>query len=174
MSSKSLKRIGKRVCRKMPALSADRSESIFVENKQTQYPVDIESIKNAVAFVLDEEAVLAGEVTVSFVDLTAMTALNKQYRGIDEPTDVLSFSMTEKVDGEPVLLSAGAEEILGDIVICPEIATENAAEFGHTPEREILEMTIHGLLHLLGHGHETTEKEARMIARQEKLAGMIG
>jgi probable rRNA maturation factor len=151
----------------------DRSESIYVENKQAAQPVDIDQIKRAAALVLDQEGYGEAEVTVSFVDSAEMAEMNEHYRGITGPTDVLSFSMTEQNAESPKLVTPQAEQILGDVIVCPEITAANAEGQGHSAERELLEITIHGLLHLLGYEHETAVAETAMIARQEELAGMI-
>jgi probable rRNA maturation factor len=151
----------------------DRSESIYVEDKQKGQPVDPAAIKKAAAFVLDQEQCGEAEVTVTFVDAAEMAELNERYRGISGPTDVLSFSMEEHTEDQPELVSPDAGRILGDVIVCPEITADNAGGQGHSEERELLEITIHGLLHLLGYGHDSAENEAAMIARQEELAGMI-
>lgn len=157
----------------MAGQPVDRSESIYVENKQSEFAVDTEAIKKAAAFVLDIEGSAGGEVTITFVDAAEMAELNKQFRGIEGPTDVLSFSMTESTEDEPKTDSSDGEEILGDVIVCPAVTAENARDLGHSQEREILEITIHGLLHLLGYEHGDLAAETAMIARQEQLAGMF-
>lgn len=157
----------------MSAQPIDRSESIFVDNKQKDYPIDAAAIERAVSFVLDEEGAASGDVTVTFVDSAEMSGLNKKYRGIDGPTDVLSFSMTEQGIDEPNLVAPEPEPILGDVVVCPRVAAENAVDQRHSTEREILEITIHGILHLLGYEHETLDDASKMLARQVELAEMI-
>lgn len=106
------------------------------------------------------------EVSVSFVDDAAMQALNNQYRGLDEPTDVLSFPQDD--------LPAGLPQILGDIVISLERAADQAWEYGHGLEREILYLAIHGFFHLLGYDHQTDEEESQMRAREEKVLAALG
>lgn len=105
------------------------------------------------------------EVSVSFVNDAAIRALNHQYRGQDEPTDVLSFPQDD--------LPPGLPPILGDIVISLDRAVEQAAEYGHELKREVLYLAIHGFLHLIGYDHQTEAERAVMRDREEKvLAGL--
>ncbi|MFD1609890.1 rRNA maturation RNase YbeY [Oceanobacillus luteolus] len=115
------------------------------------------------------------EMSVNFVDDKEIQELNRNYRQKDEPTDVISFAMQEKVDGE--LHIYGEEDIptiLGDIVISIDRAKEQAEEYGHTLEREISFLTIHGFLHLLGYDHLTEEEEKEMFARQNEILSEFG
>lgn len=148
----------------------DRIDSIYIENKQDEFPINSAAILEAAGYVLDEEGIGQVEVAITFVDSQEMSGLNKHYRDIDGPTDVLSFSMKENAEGQPDLTFPNPEEILGDIIVCPAAAAENADHLGYSTEREILEITIHGLLHLLGYAHGEEEDEKRMMARQEELA----
>ena len=89
------------------------------------------------------------EVSLSIIDKDEIHELNKTYRDVDRPTDVLSFPMDEEGfddDGNPILL-------LGDIVICLNVAKEQAVDFGHSLEREIMYLICHSTLHLLGYDH---------------------
>lgn len=115
------------------------------------------------------------EMSVNFVDDKEIQELNRNYRQKDEPTDVISFAIQEKVDGE--LHIYGEEDIptiLGDIVISIDRAKEQAEEYGHTLEREISFLTIHGFLHLLGYDHLTEEEEKEMFARQNEILSEFG
>jgi len=102
------------------------------------------------------------EISLSFVSPDEMRELNMQYRGKDAPTDVLSFP------------AAGSSCLCGDIVICPAIAAAQAEEYGHSQERELAFLTAHGLLHLMGHNHETPEEESAMIAAQKDILEKAG
>lgn len=97
-----------------------------------------------------------------------MRTLNRRYRGIDRPTDVLSFSLAEgKALAAPVRL-------LGDIVISVPVAARQAKREGHTLEREIERLLVHGILHLAGYDHERGVREAlRMQARERRLLSLI-
>lgn len=106
----------------------------------------------------------AMEVSVTFVDDSVIQGLNRDYRGIDAPTDVLSFPQ----DDWP-----GLPRILGDIVVSLERAREQAVEYGHSVEREVLYLTIHGFLHLLGYDHKGPEEQAVMREKEEKVLGEL-
>ncbi|GAA3403803.1 rRNA maturation RNase YbeY [Paenibacillus hodogayensis] len=137
-----------------------------------------------------------GEVVLSFVDDEAIRQLNREYRNIDKATDVLSFSMLESGEGEPeIVYEDGGEEDgeeaegsdeewdeeveeypepLGDIVISVERAIEQAAEYGHSVEREIGFLFVHGFLHLIGYDHGDEEAERVMFAKQEAVLDKAG
>lgn len=100
------------------------------------------------------------------VDDAEITELNRRFKGRDRPTDVLAF-YTEADDA--FVTAPEAEGYLGDVVVSYERALEQAAEQGHPVEDELLILTIHGVLHLLGYEDETPEAKARMWARQEEL-----
>jgi probable rRNA maturation factor len=103
-----------------------------------------------------------------------MLELNEQYRGIDEPTDVLSFPLWEEEDGSFLLPSKDWDEVaLGDIVICPRVVIDFARASEKELEEEIVLIYIHGLLHLLGYDHTTEEQEAIMWKKQEKYKNYI-
>lgn len=95
--------------------------------------------------------------------------LNQAYRGIDAPTDVLSFSQLENTGEEPEFENLCEEKLLGDIVISVEFAEKQSAELGHSLEREIAFLTVHGLLHLLGFDHKDVEGACIMQKKQEEI-----
>ena len=103
------------------------------------------------------------EISVTFPDNEKIHALNRQYRAVDRPTDVLSFPLfDEEVEGEPLAL--------GDIVLSLEKAQEQATEYGHSFEREVAFLVVHSMLHLLGYDHETSrDDEKEMFFRQEEI-----
>jgi probable rRNA maturation factor len=105
----------------------------------------------------------AAELSVLVCDDRVMRRLNKSYRGIDRPTDVLAFALRE---GMPM---AGAIDALGDIVIAWPTARRQARSHGVTSEREVCLLVAHGLLHLLGFDHATRVTERRMMARAHML-----
>lgn len=112
------------------------------------------------------------EVSVTCVDNETIQELNREHRGMDKATDVLSFSqlegeeLAELTEGEPVLL--------GDIVISMERCQEQAADYNHSFDRELGFLTAHGMLHLLGYDHQTPEEEAAMMAKTEEILGELG
>ena len=109
-------------------------------------------------------------VSVSFVDMEEIHALNKQYRGVDSATDVLSFPQFDSFQ----YLTDWDEVSLGDVVICKEKAAEQAEEFGHSYDRELIYLFTHSILHLLGFDHEDEEDKAAMRAAEEKVMDEIG
>ncbi len=110
-----------------------------------------------------------GELSIVLCDDTFIHDLNRQWRGKDAPTDVLSFAMGE---GEDADLNP---EILGDLVISLDTCARQAAELGHAPERELRVLLVHGLLHLLGYDHEESPEEAvEMRAREAELLRVLG
>ncbi len=102
------------------------------------------------------------ELSVLFAGDRAMRTLNRQYRGKDRTTDVLSFAMREGPFGDV------RPELLGDIVISVPVAERQACATGHSLSREIELLLVHGLLHLLGYDHESGPVEARRMRRKEQ------
>ncbi len=111
-------------------------------------------------------------VSLVFTDDAGITALNREYRGIDAATDVLSFAQLEGEAGPA--LPHGAPLLLGDIVVSVPRAESQAVDYGHTREREIGFLLVHGLLHLLGYDHQTAQQAAAMEARQEAVLRELG
>ncbi|ATA60709.1 rRNA maturation RNase YbeY [Geobacillus sp. FSL K6-0789] len=114
------------------------------------------------------------EVGVSFVDNERIRLMNRDYRGKDAPTDVLSFALEEEGEGEVDIIGADMPLVLGDIVISIPKAKEQAAEYGHSFMRELGFLAVHGFLHLLGYDHETEEEERVMFAKQEEILTRFG
>lgn len=110
------------------------------------------------------------EISISFVDDATIHALNRDYRGVDAPTDVLSFP---QVDQEDFDLPEGFPNMLGDIVISLDRACEQAEEYGHRLEREVLYLAIHGFFHLVGYDHETEEEQQVMRKLEETVLGEL-
>jgi probable rRNA maturation factor len=107
-------------------------------------------------------------VSLSLIDDAAMRALNREYRGKDAPTDVLSFPL----DGPKPAPSR--EALLGDVVISVETARRQAAGYDGTLQRELYRLLIHGLLHLLGHDHVRADERRVMEREERRLAAAIG
>ncbi len=114
-------------------------------------------------------------ISVSFVDKAEIKRLNKEYRGVDKVTDVLSFPLYESgcIPG-PDELAEDEELALGDVVICEEVCEAQAKEYGHSIEREIIYLFTHSVFHLLGYDHETDEDKADMRAREEEVMSLLG
>ncbi|MCR4906678.1 MAG: rRNA maturation RNase YbeY [Clostridiales bacterium] len=112
-------------------------------------------------------------VSVTFTDNEGIREKNREFRGIDAPTDVLSFPMYDMKNGD--MPRPGEICELGDIVLSLERAAEQAEEFGHSYERECAFLTVHSVLHLLGYDHvNSEEEEAEMRARQRAVMKKIG
>ncbi|MFR9708329.1 rRNA maturation RNase YbeY [Paenibacillus sp. MB22_1] len=128
------------------------------------------------------EGITEGEVALTFVDDEAIHELNRDYRGIDRPTDVLSFAMNESLEEEPEIVYELEEdeelddmtEMLGDIIISVERAKAQSEEYGHSLEREIGFLFVHGFLHLLGYDHQDAVSEAEMMGKQEAALAEVG
>ncbi len=139
-------------------------------------------IKKCVEATLAAEQITADcEINVLITNDRGIHAINLASRGIDRPTDVLSFPMFQLEAGNP---PADWEEYLdpetqlvplGDMCISLERATAQAKEFGHSPRREVGYLTIHSMLHLLGYDHlDEGPQKKQMRAREEAIAGQIG
>lgn len=139
----------------------------------------------AVEMGLVERALLAGlaaegrgtghTLDVRITDDDRIHELNREYRGVDAPTDVLSFPL-EPTESESVafVLPPGAVRHLGDLVISWPRAVAQAAEYGHSVEREAAYLAVHGLLHLLGYDHERPDEARIMRGREETILTPLG
>ncbi|WP_027407842.1 rRNA maturation RNase YbeY [Anoxybacteroides tepidamans] len=126
-------------------------------------------------YAAEVEHVPAGaEVSVSFVDNERIRIINREYRGKDQPTDVISFALEEMGEGEIEIVGAEMPPMLGDIIISVPKAKEQAEEYGHSLMRELGFLAVHGFLHLLGYDHETEEEEKEMFAKQEQILEQYG
>lgn len=124
-------------------------------------------IESAVAATLAHEGVERPvEVSVSFVDDEEMRGLNRTWRQIDAPTDVLSFECDSPFDED---IPQGESVELGDVILAPGVIAHQAPEFDATPVEECRLMLVHGLLHLLGYDHLDDEEAAAMEAREEEI-----
>ncbi|MDO3678199.1 rRNA maturation RNase YbeY [Paenibacillus ehimensis] len=174
-------------------------------SEQTAYeitPALIEKLEMLLRLAGKQEEVSDGEVALTFVDDEAIQELNKQYRGLDKPTDVLSFAMREMGEDEIEIIYGddgfeeveyagekveeesgtaedddeedGYEEPLGDIIISVPRAIAQADEYGHSVERELGFLFVHGFLHLIGYDHQDEEEEKVMFGKQEQILQQAG
>ncbi len=122
-------------------------------------------------FVLKDEGKPANsEVSISFVDNATIAELNERFRGIEGPTDVLSFECDNIADDMTAADGAGCPVYeLGDIIIAPDVAATQAEEYGNSFEQEISLLLVHGLLHLCGYDHIVDEEAEVMEAREKEL-----
>jgi probable rRNA maturation factor len=141
---------------------------------------DAELIERAVAAVLNGEGISGAiEVSVLVTGDDELHTLNRDYRGVDAPTDVLSFAAEDQAAGDAArpsfVLPPDAPRYLGDIAISFERVIAQAAEYGHSRERELAYLAAHGVLHLLGFDHERgPDDAAAMRAREEAAMQQLG
>ncbi len=112
------------------------------------------------------------EVAVLLTSNETVRRLNKEYRGLDETTDVLSFGSEGGEEAFPTVPGEGFG--LGQVVVSYPQAVRQAREYGHSVKREVAFLVVHGLLHLLGHDHEDPASESRMFAEQEAVLQSLG
>ncbi|WP_309089823.1 rRNA maturation RNase YbeY [Domibacillus sp.] len=123
----------------------------------------------------EKEAVPDGsEVSVTFVTNGRIQEINRDYRDKDAPTDVISFALEEMGEDEVTITGTDMPRILGDIIISIDRAKEQAEEYGHSFERELGFLTVHGFLHLLGYDHMNKQDEKEMISRQKDILDAYG
>jgi probable rRNA maturation factor len=131
---------------------------VFVADEQDR-AVDMDRIAGLAAHVLRRERVPdAMELSILCVDRDTIAELNAKHMGAEGPTDVLAFPMD--MPGET---PAGEPAILGDVVVCPDVAAEQAPAHGKSAEDELDLLVVHGILHLLGHDHAEPEERAIMF-----------
>lgn len=153
---------------------------VFCVDEQRDHPVDLERWRNLCLAALELEGVRGGcELSVMFVDKTTIAELNAQYMGKIGPTDVLAFPL----DGLEVAVAQGPGAIthspstsqydhgdspllLGDVVVCPSVAAEQASSHAGTYDDELALLIVHGILHVLGHDHDDDENTTLMRARE--------
>jgi probable rRNA maturation factor len=128
-------------------------------------------VKKIVRQVLKaEEVATPYEVSLVLTDSETVKQLNRDYRGVDEPTDVLAFHMlTQKGIDDSFALPPDGVTRLGEVIISYPQAAEQAREQGHSTERELALLVIHGILHLTGYDHEEPEEESKMREKEREL-----
>ena len=162
--------------------------SVFLANEQADYRVDEPSLARLARLVMDAEGVEESEISLLLVDRSVMTDLNERYMGEDRPTDVLAFPIDgpspasgprgfaadrlREADDEDDLEDEEDDDapwLLGDIVLCPAYAAEQATRNGQSLAAELELLTVHGILHLCGLDHADPEEERAMQARTNEL-----
>jgi probable rRNA maturation factor len=123
-------------------------------------------LRQAAQATLREEGQV-GEATLVITDDRGIQALNREYRGVDAPTDVLAFSAREEAESFVVAPEAGA--YLGDVIISHPRAVAQAVDHDHAVEQELNLLVVHGFLHLLGYDHATAKDKAVMWSRQDTI-----
>lgn len=154
-------------------------------NEQEQMEISeqlIERLNQLLQLAAEMEGITEGEVELTFVDDEQIHQLNRDYRGIDRPTDVLSFAMHEELDEElDIIYEVESEDdappfqdTFGDIIISVTRAKEQSEEYGHSLERELGFLFVHGFLHLLGYDHQDEPSEKEMMGKQESVLEQAG
>ena len=129
---------------------------------------DPESLVRQAAFLLDRLHLDPdADLSIALVTVDEMTRLHVEWMGEPGPTDVLSFPMDDLVPGDPS--GPRVVGILGDVIICPAVAAQQAEQAGHSAPDELALLLTHGVLHLLGYDHAEPEEHARMFALQDDL-----
>jgi probable rRNA maturation factor len=137
---------------------------ISIACPQDILPVDRARIREVARAVLEGEGVADHEISLAFVDNPTIHRLNKRYLNHDEPTDVLSFPLSD----------AGARKLAGELVIGVEVARDQAARRGHDVQAELGLYVIHGLLHLCGYDDKSDTTAARMRERERHYLAQVG
>ncbi|CAA9278050.1 MAG: Metal-dependent hydrolase YbeY, involved in rRNA and/or ribosome maturation and assembly [uncultured Arthrobacter sp.] len=137
-------------------------------NNESGVAVDEESLVRLGNFLIDSLFVHPdADLSIILVDTEAMERLHIEWMDEPGPTDVLSFPMDELRPGTPGRITPAG--VLGDVVLCPEVAKTQAAAAGHSTQEELLLLTTHGMLHLLGYDHAEPEEEKEMFGLQRQL-----
>lgn len=135
---------------------------IYLNNNQNKFKISIREWKKFIKEILEKlNQDKNTEISITFTNNEEVHHLNKEYRNIDRPTDVLSFPFDNSFN-LPV-------KMLGDIIISLEKAESQSEEYGHSFKREISFLIVHGILHLLGYDHHTPEEEKEMFGLQKEL-----
>ncbi|TDK27917.1 rRNA maturation RNase YbeY [Arthrobacter crusticola] len=143
-------------------------------NNESGVAVDEESLVRLGNFLIDSLFVHPdADLSIILVDTEAMERLHIEWMDEPGPTDVLSFPMDELRPGTPGRITPAG--VLGDVVLCPEVAKAQAAAAGHSTQEELLLLTTHGMLHLLGYDHAEPEEEKEMFGLQRQfLSDFLG
>lgn len=129
-------------------------------------------IEDLINFAKEKENIHEdAELSVTFVDKDEIQEINKNYRDKDKVTDVISFALEED---EPDIIGLDIPRVLGDIIICTDVAKEQAEFYNHSFERELGFLALHGFLHLLGYDHMNEEDEKEMFGRQKEILNAYG
>ena len=133
-----------------------------------------EQIEKLLNFAKQQEEISEdAELSITFVDKSEIQEINKMYRDKDKVTDVISFALEE--DEPDIDMSEfDIPRVLGDIIICTDVAQEQSESYGHSFERELGFLALHGFLHLLGYDHMNEEDEKLMFGRQKEILDSFG
>ena len=144
---------------------------IYLEEGQVMEESLLKKMEEVAGILFEQEGVDGerAEISLTLVSLEEIRELNRDYRDVDRETDVLSFPQFESVEDMPEF----GELCLGDVVICLDKVEEQAKEFGHSFERELIYLFVHSLLHLLGYDHMEEDEKKEMRQREEAVMTAI-
>lgn len=147
---------------------------LIIDNRQEKIDLQDEIINELETVIAEclkfEGKPLNCEVSLSFVDNVEIRELNKDYRGKDNVTDVLSFPLMERYND----VNEGFPILLGDIVISLEMALKQSKEYGHSLKREVFYLTVHSMLHLLGYDHMKEDEKSIMRGKEKQIMKSMG
>lgn len=146
-------------------VEAPPAVAVVVSDEQADVRLDADRWARLAADVLRSEG-RSGELTLTFVDRVEIAALNAEYMGHDGPTDVLAFPLDAL---DPDAGHDGGPVLLGDVVVCPAVAAEAAPDHAGSLDDELALLTVHGVLHVLGHDHTEPGDAQAMRARELEL-----
>lgn len=151
----------------------------FIDETNNLSKENLEEVESLLQFAADFLKISEDtEMSVSFMDNAGIQVINRDYRGKDVPTDVISFALEEEGEDEiPIIFEDADEDFprnLGDIMISTERAAEQAAEYGHSFERELGFLAVHGFLHLNGYDHMEPDDEKEMFGLQKEILDAYG
>ena len=146
-------------------------DNVEIFNETNEEIKDLEILKPLLEYARKVENLEGTELEFSIIitDNKRIHEINKEYRNIDRPTDVISFALEDSED-----IKLENYRILGDIYISIDKVKEQAKEYGHSERRELAFLTIHGFLHLLGYDHMKPDEEKVMFAKQEEILNGFG
>lgn len=147
----------------------------FIDEMNIVKDEEVDLIQGILQFAAKAEGIEEEcEVSVTFVDNEAIREINREYRGKDAPTDVISFAMEEMGEDEIAIIGGDTTRVLGDLIISIDRAKEQAEEYGHSFDRELGFLALHGFLHLLGYDHIEKEDEIVMFSKQKEILENYG
>ena len=151
----------------------------FMDETNSLAPEKMQEVDDLLQFAADYlKLPKTTEMSVTFMDNDAIQVINRDYRGKDRPTDVISFALEEEGEGEvPVIFEDGENPLpreLGDLMISLDKTKEQAADYGHSFERELGFLALHGFLHINGYDHMTPEDEKEMFGLQKEILDAYG
>lgn len=144
--------------------------NIGIFNETQEKVENLEILEPLLTYALEVENVDNLEFNVIIINNEEIHKINKEYRGIDRPTDVISFALEDYKD----IKYENDYRVLGDIYISVDKVREQAKEYGHSEKRELAFLAVHGLLHLLGYDHMEKEDEKVMFSKQELILDGYG